>query len=88
MATDRVGHAAEGTKVRAMSTVDPNMTAYCQAEQELVQKVRRAAIEQCVGVLLGERGRLLKLQRHEYVGGREAQIGKLFSMATKLRKLK
>ena len=36
-----------------MSTVDPNMTAYCQAEQELVQKVRRAVIEQCAGVLLG-----------------------------------
>lgn len=71
-----------------MSTVDPNMTAYCQAEQELVQKVRRAVIEQCAGVLLGERGRLIKLQKREYVGGREAQIAKLFSMATKLRKLK
>ena len=51
------------------------------------QEGRRAAIEQCAGVLLGEHGRLKKLQIKEYSGNREGQMTKLYSMAQRLRKL-
>ena len=60
-----------------------------KAEQELAAKVRRQAFEQAAGVLLGERGRLGKLQQKlGFSGTREAQMGKLYDMAKKLRKLK
>jgi hypothetical protein len=49
---------------------------------------RASAIEQCAGILLGEVGRLRKLQLREFRGSRDAQIAKLFSMAGRLRKLK
>lgn len=51
------------------------------------QEGRKAAIEQCAGVLLGERGRLLKLQGKQFSGNRDGQIAKLYSMAQRLRKL-
>lgn len=51
-------------------------------------KIRRKAIEQCAGVLLGERGRLQKLQQKVFQGSRDVEIRKLYQMAVKLRKLK
>lgn len=56
---------------------------------ETPERTRRLAFEQAAGVLLGERGRLGKLQQKlGFSGTREAQMGKLYDMAKKIRKLK
>lgn len=67
---------------------DPNMLAYHEAERELVAKSRTQAILDCVSVLLGERQRLLALQRQEFEHARMLVINKLDTMARRLRKMK
>ena len=56
---------------------------------EAKQLGRTEAIKQCTGILLGEVGRLRKIQiKNGFEAIRGAEINKLYQMATKLRKLK
>lgn len=67
----------------------PTLDEMQRREMDAVKaEVRRATIEQCAGILLGELGRLRKIQAGCFSGSRDAQIAKLYSMASKLRKLK
>lgn len=68
--------------------VPPRTAPECATCCTAVKEARAAAIEQCAGILLGELGRLRKIQAGCFSGSRDAQIAKLYSMASKLRKLK
>ncbi len=57
-------------------------------DEAVAAKVRLATIQQCYSVLLGEVGRLRKLQQREFDGHRNAQITVLLRLVRRIQRLK